>query len=82
MIKMKNFLHNSINLNQMSREILQIPNIDSMVDFITSKIQEAIDIAVPKVNPFIFQYILPERVRLLIRYRNARRRQWQRTRDS
>jgi hypothetical protein len=56
-------------------------DIDHMVSFITQKIQEAIDLSVPKVHPMVFRYILPERIRLLIRLRNARRRQWQRTRS-
>jgi hypothetical protein len=68
-------------LNNSSPELLNPGDIDHMVSFITEKIQEAIDLFVPKVHPMIFSYILPERIRLLIRLRNARRIQWQRTRS-
>jgi Reverse transcriptase (RNA-dependent DNA polymerase) len=80
-ILFKNFLNNSIQLNNITPNLLQPSDIDSMVEFISIKIQEAVDLAVPKVNPFVFQYILPESIRALIRFRNARRRQWQRHRD-
>jgi endonuclease/exonuclease/phosphatase family metal-dependent hydrolase len=77
----KRFLHNSISLNNLTPNLLQPSDIDSMVEFLTGKIQEAIDLSVPKVNPFVFQYVLPESIRILIRFRNARRRQWQRNRN-
>lgn len=80
-IQFKNYLHDNISLDNLSSNLLRISDIDSMVEFITEKIQEAIDLSVPKVNPHVFQYIIPQNIRLLIRFRNARRRQWQRHHD-
>jgi hypothetical protein len=80
-VRFQNFLNGNVVLNNSSPELLNPGDIDHMVSFITEKIQEAIDLSVPKVHPMVFRYILPERIRLLIRLRNARRRQWQRTRS-
>jgi hypothetical protein len=68
-------------LNNSFPELLNPGDIDHMVSFITQKIQEVRDLSVLKVHPIVFRYILPERIRLLIRLQNARRRQWQQTRS-
>jgi hypothetical protein len=66
-VRFLNFLNGNVVLNNSSSGLLNPGDIDHMFSFITQKIQEAIDLFVPNVNPMVFRYILPEGIRLLIR---------------
>lgn len=78
----QNKVKQSIDLNQRTfDEIDCTTKIDERINLMYSVINEAIDESIPKVNPKTFNYKLTQDLQLLIRLRNTRRRQFQRTKN-
>lgn len=67
---------NPVNLNS-------IEKIEVAIELLTSILLNAEEIAIPKESPKMEQndLVFPDSLKLLIRLRNTRRRQWQRNRD-
>lgn len=82
----KNYLNESIDLSDQSfiRNLSNDTHIDIAIQSLTEQILTAQSIAIPlKILPTTNseQLIIPQETLLLIRLRNIRRRQWQRTRN-
>lgn len=77
----KSFLDANIDLQQLDlSSITATFQVDNMIDYFTTLLEQAHERYIPRIVPSKYKLILPDDILLLIRLRNARRRQWQRNR--
>lgn len=76
------FIHRNLDVTSPLISNLNSKNaIDEAINVFTSSLSEAVNVSVPLVTRATQKQELPEHVKLLIRLRNTRRRQYGRTRD-